>query len=93
MKIPVAKDCYVLRFLLPDENSVLGANICQHIFLEKSNQDNKIIRKPYQIVSLDNDKGIVDIMIKVYNQKNKDTDFGYFSNFLANLEVNKNIFL
>jgi NAD(P)H-flavin reductase len=89
MKFEISKDCYILRFLLPDENSSLGANVCQHVFLEAINpNNNNLVKKPYQIISTDKDKGIVDIMIKVYNQKDKNhTDYGFFSNYLSNLEV------
>jgi len=91
MKIPISKDCYVLRFLLPDENSSLGANVCQHVFLETTHPTTKqIIKKPYQLISNDLDKGIIDIMIRVYNKKDKtQSDYGYFSNYLANLEVKR----
>jgi len=89
MKIQVSKDCFVLRFLLPDENSSLGTNVCQHVFLEVVNPNtNSLVKKPYQIISTDEDKGVVDIMIRVYNQKEKkETDYGFFSNYLSNLEV------
>ena len=93
MKIQVSKDCFILRFLLPDENSSLGANVCQHVLLEAVNPSTMhLVQKPYQIISTDEDKGVVDIMIKVYNQKEKNqTDYGFFSNYLANLEVSVNI--
>lgn len=89
MKIQVSKDCFILRFLLPDENSSLGVNVCQHVFLEALNPTtNQTVKKPYQIISTDEDKGVVDIMIKVYNQKEKNqNDYGFFSNYLSKLEV------
>jgi len=92
MKIPISKDCYILRFLLPDENSSLGTNVCKHVCLEIVNPLTKqIIKKPYQIISTNEDKGIVDVMIKVYNQRDKNQfDYGFFSNYLANLEVKFN---
>lgn len=88
MKIKVAKNCFVLRFLLPDENLPLGINICQHVILETQNSETKkIIKKPYQIISTDEDKGVIDILIKVYNQKENNSEYGFFSNYLADMEV------
>jgi hypothetical protein len=92
MKIPISRDSFILRFLLPDENSSLGANICQHVFLETTHPITKeIIKRPYHLITNDLDKGIVDIMIKVYNKKDNNFDYGYFSNYLANLEVDSKI--
>ncbi len=90
-KILVSKDTYIFRFLLPDENSTLGINTCQYINLETNNPDtNTLLKKPYQIISAFDDKGFVDILVKVYNKSNIDTtkkDYGYFSNYLFNLQV------
>ena len=78
--------------MLPDENSTLGINTCQYINLEANNSDtNSIIKKPYQLISSYDDKGIVDILVKVYtnNKENTKKDYGYFSNYLNNLQVKK----
>ena len=90
-KILVSKDTYIFRFLLPDENSTLGINTCQYINLESNESDTETkIKKPYQIISAYDDKGFVDILVKVYNKDKIEAskkDYGYFSNYLYNLQV------
>lgn len=84
-KCKVSNNCYVLRFLLPDTNKFLGIKTCQYIYLESKLPDsNQVIRRPYHPISLDTDKGFVDILIKVYP---KCDNYGVFSNYLNSLDV------
>lgn len=86
-KIKVSKDCYILRFLLQDQNSHLGCTTCQYFYLEaKLPNADEVISRPYHPISMDTDKGFVDILVKVYPKNESDKSFGAFSNFLINLE-------
>ncbi len=95
-KAQVSKDSYVLRFLLPDSDYSVGFKTCQYIILEDVIAD-EAVKKPYHPISLDVDKGFIDILIKVYTSdnttitntnSNKDSSiFGQFSNHLMNLQV------
>jgi NAD(P)H-flavin reductase len=85
-KVQVANNCYIMRFLLPDEKSSLGFKTGQHIFLEATIPElNQLIKRPYHPISLDTDKGYLDIMIKVYKQTHPHR--AIFSNYLNTLEV------
>jgi hypothetical protein len=85
-KINICKNCYVLRFMLPTSDHSTNLQICQYVYLS-ANINNQIISKPYHPISLDTDKGFIDIMIKVYPKETADPNYGVFSNYLFNLEV------
>ncbi|KAF6339161.1 cytochrome b5 reductase 3 [Rhinolophus ferrumequinum] len=53
------------RFALPSPEHILGLPIGQHIYLSARIDGNLVIR-PYTPVSSDDDKGFVDLVIKVY---------------------------
>jgi hypothetical protein len=86
-KLQICKDGYVLRFLLPEENMQLGFKTCQYVYLEgKVNNSLGMMKRPYHPISLDTDKGFLDVLVKVY-QKNGLEQYGLFSNYLVSLEV------
>jgi hypothetical protein len=85
-KISICKNCYVLRFMFPTSDHSTNLKICQYVYLS-ANINNQIISKPYHPISLDTDKGFIDIMIKVYPKETADPSYGVFSNYLFNLEV------
>jgi hypothetical protein len=85
-KINICKNCYVLRFMLPTSDQSTNLKICQYVYLS-ANINNQIVSKPYHPISLDTDKGFIDIMIKVYPKETADPNYGVFSNYLYNLEV------
>lgn len=87
-KMKICKNCYVLRFMLPTTESTTGLSICQYIYLSAF-INNQLVTKPYHPVSLDSDKGFLDIMIKVYPIDKSEPNYGIFSNYLYSLEVNK----
>jgi hypothetical protein len=91
-KIQVCRDAYVFRFLLPESDYLVGHKICQYIHLEATMPNGEIIRRPFNPISLDTDKGFIDIMVKIYAKDVENKNFGMFSNFLSTLEV-KIIFL
>uniref|UniRef100_A0A8C8XSB6 NADH-cytochrome b5 reductase n=1 Tax=Panthera leo TaxID=9689 RepID=A0A8C8XSB6_PANLE len=53
------------RFALPSPQHILGLPVGQHIYLSARIDGNLVIR-PYTPVSSDDDKGFVDLVIKVY---------------------------
>ena len=85
-KINICKNCYVLRFMLPDSDQTSGLKTGQYVYLS-AHINNKTVSKPYHPISLDTDKGFIDIMIKVYTKEADDPSYGIFSNYLSTLEV------
>uniref|UniRef100_A0A8D0ZFR4 NADH-cytochrome b5 reductase n=1 Tax=Sus scrofa TaxID=9823 RepID=A0A8D0ZFR4_PIG len=61
----VNHDTRRFRFALPSPQHVLGLPVGQHIYLSARIDGNLVIR-PYTPVSSDDDKGFVDLVIKVY---------------------------
>lgn len=61
----VSHDTRRFRFALPSEKHVLGLPVGQHIYLSATVNDQLVIR-PYTPVSSDDDKGYVELVIKVY---------------------------
>jgi NAD(P)H-flavin reductase len=86
-KAQIAKNSFILRFLLPDNDKPLGFNICQHVLLESEVPELGKLKKAFQPISSDTDTGFIDFLVKVYPKKEVDKEYGAFSNHLANLEV------
>lgn len=86
-KIQVCKDAYVFRFLLPESDCLVGHKICQYINLEATMPNGEIHRRPFNPISLDTDRGFIDIMVKIYPKDFENKNYGMFSNFLSTLEV------
>jgi len=85
-KIQISKDGYVLRFIVPEESSSSKFKTCRYVYLEGIlTKTGEVMKRPYHPISLDTDKGFIDIFIKVY-EKNPREKFGIFSNYLANLQ-------
>jgi NAD(P)H-flavin reductase len=86
-KAQIAKNSYVLRFLLPDNNTSLGFKTCQHIMIESEVPElGKTLAKPFQPISDESDKGFIDILVRVYPKIEGNKDYGAFSNHLISLE-------
>jgi hypothetical protein len=87
-KIQICKDCYVLRFLLPQSDKTAGFKICHYVLLEATLPNlGEVVKREYHPISLDTDKGFIDFLIRVYPHHNNDNSYGSFSNYLADLEV------
>jgi hypothetical protein len=86
-KIQISKESYVFRFLLPDSETIIGNKVCEYIYLEATMPNNKIFKRPYHPISLDTDKGFIDLMVKIYPKELADPEYGIFSNYLNTLEV------
>ncbi|KAK1168901.1 NADH-cytochrome b5 reductase 3-like isoform X1 [Acipenser oxyrinchus oxyrinchus] len=76
------------RFALKSPDHVLGLPIGQHIYLSaRINGD--LVERPYTPVSSDDDKGYVDLVVKIYykNVHPKFPDGGEMSQYLENLRI------
>lgn len=84
----VSHDTRRFRFALPSMEHILGLPVGQHIYLS-ARIDGQLVIRPYTPVSSDDDKGYVDLVIKVYfKEKNpKFPEGGKMSQYLNNMEV------
>ena len=64
-KIVVSHVTRIFRFALPSEEHVLGLPIGQHVMVSANVKGNDV-QRAYTPISSDDDKGFVDLMIKVY---------------------------
>ena len=85
-KIVVSHDTRIFRFNLSDPGQVLGLPIGQHMSL-KASVDGKDIVRSYTPITSDDDRGTVDLMVKVYfpNVHPKFPDGGKMSQYLEKL--------
>ncbi|XP_026765102.1 NADH-cytochrome b5 reductase 2 isoform X1 [Galleria mellonella] len=88
----ISHDTRRFRFGLPSSEHVLGLPIGQHIHLSAKIDDDLVIRA-YTPVSSDDEKGYVDLVIKVYfkNVHPKFPDGGKLSQYLENLKLGETI--
>uniref|UniRef100_UPI00398F4B27 NADH-cytochrome b5 reductase 3-like isoform X2 n=1 Tax=Pristiophorus japonicus TaxID=55135 RepID=UPI00398F4B27 len=61
----VSRDTRKFRFALPSTEHVLGLPIGQHIYLS-ARINGELVVRPYTPVSSDDDKGYVDLVVKIY---------------------------
>uniref|UniRef100_A0A8C5M9K2 NADH-cytochrome b5 reductase n=1 Tax=Leptobrachium leishanense TaxID=445787 RepID=A0A8C5M9K2_9ANUR len=64
-KETISHDTRKFRFALPSPEHILGLPIGQHIYLSARIDGNLVVR-PYTPVSSDDDKGFVDLVVKIY---------------------------
>nr|XP_057934445.1 NADH-cytochrome b5 reductase 3 [Doryrhamphus excisus] len=88
----VSHDTRKFRFALPSPGHVLGLPVGQHIYLS-AKIDGKLVVRPYTPVSSDDDKGYVDLVIKVYFKgvHPKFPEGGKMSQHLESLRINDTI--
>lgn len=88
----ISHDTRRFRLGLPSPQHVLGLPIGQHIHLSAKINDDLVIRA-YTPVSSDEDKGYVDLVIKVYfkNVHPKFPEGGKLSQYLNNMKINDTI--
>ncbi|KAG8188986.1 hypothetical protein JTE90_010074 [Oedothorax gibbosus] len=88
----ISHDTRRFRFGLPSPNHVLGLPIGQHIFLSCKIDGNIVIR-PYTPVSSEDDKGYVDLVVKVYFKAvhPKFPDGGKMSQYLNDMNIGDSI--
>ncbi|MBN3322002.1 NB5R3 reductase, partial [Atractosteus spatula] len=88
----ISHDTRKFRFVLPSESHVLGLPIGQHIYLSAKIDGNLVVR-PYTPVSSDDDKGFVDLVVKIYykNVNPKFPEGGKMSQYLESLRIGDTI--
>ncbi|KAM3858950.1 NADH-cytochrome b5 reductase 3 [Diretmus argenteus] len=88
----VSHDTRKFRFALPSPEHVLGLPIGQHIYLS-ARIDGKLVVRPYTPVSSDDDKGYVDLVVKIYfkDVNPKFPEGGKMSQYLESLKINDTI--
>lgn len=88
----ISHDTRRFRFALPSPEHILGLPIGQHIYLSARIDGNLVVR-PYTPVSSDDDKGFVDLVVKVYFKgiHPKFPEGGKMSQYLEGLRVGETI--
>ncbi|XP_019399920.1 PREDICTED: NADH-cytochrome b5 reductase 3 [Crocodylus porosus] len=91
-KEEVSHDTRRFRFALPTREHILGLPIGQHIYLS-TRIDGNLVIKPYTPVSSDDDKGFVDLVVKIYFRgvHPKFPDGGKMSQYLDSLKIGDTI--
>ncbi|XP_058046799.1 NADH-cytochrome b5 reductase 3 isoform X2 [Ahaetulla prasina] len=91
-KEQVSHDTRKFRFALPSPRHVLGLPVGQHIYLSARIDGNLVIR-PYTPVSSDDDKGFVDLVVKIYFKgvHPKFPEGGKMSQYLESLRMGDTI--
>uniref|UniRef100_A0A8D2ZUJ6 NADH-cytochrome b5 reductase 3 n=1 Tax=Scophthalmus maximus TaxID=52904 RepID=A0A8D2ZUJ6_SCOMX len=88
----VSHDTRKFRFALPSPEHILGLPIGQHIYLS-AKIDGKLVVRPYTPVSSDDDKGYVDLVVKIYfkDVNPKFPEGGKMSQYMESLRINDTI--
>nr|XP_020469299.1 NADH-cytochrome b5 reductase 3-like [Monopterus albus] len=88
----VSHDTRRFRFALPSPDHVLGLPVGQHIYLSAKVNGTLVVR-PYTPVSCDDDKGFVDLVVKIYFKgvNPKFPEGGKMSQYLESLRINDTI--
>lgn len=91
-KLVLSHDTRRFRFLLPSSGHVLGLPVGQHVYLSARINGELVIR-PYTPVSSDDDKGHMDLVVKVYkrNVHPKFPDGGKMSQYLDQLPLGETV--
>lgn len=88
----ISHDTRKFRFALRSPEHVLGLPVGQHIYLSAKIDGNLVVR-PYTPVSSDDDKGFVDLVVKIYykNTHPKFPEGGKMSQYLESLRIGDTI--
>uniref|UniRef100_A0A0B6Y0A4 NADH-cytochrome b5 reductase n=1 Tax=Arion vulgaris TaxID=1028688 RepID=A0A0B6Y0A4_9EUPU len=88
----ISHDTRRFRFALPTPDHILGLPVGQHIYLT-AQLDGQLVIRPYTPVSSDDDKGFMDLVVKVYfkNVHPKFPEGGKMSQYLESLEIGEYI--
>ncbi|KAK6470395.1 NADH-cytochrome b5 reductase 3 [Huso huso] len=84
----ISHDTRRFRFALPSPAHILGLPVGKHVYLSARIDGNLVVR-PYTPVSSDDDKGFVDLVVKIYfkNVHPKFPEGGKMSQYLESLQV------
>ncbi|KAM4748213.1 NADH-cytochrome b5 reductase 3 [Rhinophrynus dorsalis] len=88
----ISHDTRRFRFALPSPDHVLGLPVGQHLYLSARIDGNLVVR-PYTPVSSDDNKGYVDLVVKIYLKgiHPKFPEGGKMSQYLEALRINETI--
>ncbi|KAI5617927.1 NADH-cytochrome b5 reductase 3 [Silurus asotus] len=88
----ISHDTRKFRFALRSPEHVLGLPVGQHIYLS-ARIDGALVVRPYTPVSSDDDKGFVDLVVKIYykNTHPKFPEGGKMSQYLDSLRIGDTI--
>ncbi|XP_062990329.1 NADH-cytochrome b5 reductase 3-like [Elgaria multicarinata webbii] len=88
----ISHDTRRFRFSLSTVDDILGLPVGQHIYLSARINGNLVVR-PYTPVSSDDDKGFVDLVVKIYFKgvHPKFPEGGKMSQYLENLRIGETI--
>ncbi|XP_072419383.1 NADH-cytochrome b5 reductase 3-like [Chiloscyllium punctatum] len=88
----VNHDTRRFRFALPSAEHILGLPVGKHVYLSARIDGNLIVR-PYTPVSSDDDKGFVDLVVKIYFKgvHPKFPEGGKMSQYLEDLKIGDTI--
>ncbi|NXK02106.1 NB5R3 reductase, partial [Herpetotheres cachinnans] len=91
-KEEVSHDTRRFRFALPSVDHVLGLPVGQHIYLS-ARIDGALVVRPYTPVSSHDDKGFVDLVVKIYFRgiHPKFPDGGKMSQYIDSLKIGDTI--
>ncbi|KAL0978236.1 hypothetical protein UPYG_G00167830 [Umbra pygmaea] len=84
----ISHDTRRFRFRLPSTEHVLGLPVGKHVYLS-ARIDGSLVVRPYTPVSSDDDKGYVDLVVKIYfkNVHPKFPEGGKMSQYLESLQL------
>ncbi|VDD93754.1 unnamed protein product [Enterobius vermicularis] len=88
----ISRDTVKFRFGLPSEEHVLGLPVGKHIHLT-AKVHGKLVVRPYTPISSDDDKGYVELLVKIYraNQHPKFPEGGKMTQYLDTLSIGDKI--
>ncbi|KAG8438592.1 hypothetical protein GDO86_004960 [Hymenochirus boettgeri] len=88
----ISHDTRRFRFALPSLDHILGLPVGQHLYLSARIGENLVVR-PYTPVSSDDDKGYVDLVVKIYFKgiHPKFPEGGKMSQYLEGLKIEDTI--
>ena len=91
-KEEISSDTRRFRFGLPSSEHVLGLPTGQHVYISTT-LNGKFVSRSYTPVSSDDDKGYIDLVIKVYfaNQNPKYPNGGQLTQHLENMKIGETI--
>jgi len=79
-KTNVTYNSILFRFDLPEKDMRLGLPVGKHVLLSYTDDEKKMVSRPYTPVTSDDELGSFDLLIKIYPQ-------GKMGNYLKNLTI------
>jgi len=88
----ISHDTRKFVFALPSQQHILGLPVGKHVYLS-AKIDGKLVVRPYTPVTSDDDKGHMDLVVKVYfkDQNPKFPEGGKLTQYLENLPMGSKV--